>query len=223
MTPGRPRWSGPELVYDRLGRVKSFGQRGQTAALGGPFEPYEDTRPRQVDRGRRFRETGQHFGVDVTGGRRGSAPSASGTRPRAPAVPSRRTRASRWPPVPESAAPESPIWRPWSRAGSCPAADGAAARPRALAGPEDRRNRGSRETTESRRRDGQPKAEDLAGQGHRKTGDDSLQGRARMLDALHREQHQRPASAETLWKELRIGAARSRELAALVRGNRAGE
>ncbi|MFG2940362.1 DUF2637 domain-containing protein [Streptomyces sp. NPDC048282] len=44
--------------------------------------------------------------------------------------------------------------------------------------------------------------------------------KARMLDARHREVHQRPASAETLRKELRVGAARSRELVALVRGGR---
>jgi hypothetical protein len=50
--------------------------------------------------------------------------------------------------------------------------------------------------------------------------DDPLLAQARLLDARHRELHQRPASAETLRKELRVGAGRSRRLAALVRGNR---
>jgi hypothetical protein len=50
--------------------------------------------------------------------------------------------------------------------------------------------------------------------------DDPLLVRARLLDARHRELHQRPASAETLRKELRIGAGRSRQLAALARGSR---
>ncbi|MFM9615532.1 hypothetical protein DF268_11855 [Streptomyces sp. V2] len=43
--------------------------------------------------------------------------------------------------------------------------------------------------------------------------------RARSIDARHRERHLRPASAETLRKQLHIGAARSRELAAAVRDN----
>ncbi|WP_406464745.1 DUF2637 domain-containing protein [Streptomyces sp. NBC_01622] len=51
-------------------------------------------------------------------------------------------------------------------------------------------------------------------------GDDPLLVRARTLDARHRELHQRPVSAETLRKELRVGAGRSRRLAALVRGSR---
>lgn len=51
---------------------------------------------------------------------------------------------------------------------------------------------------------------------------DPLLPRARMVDARHRELHQRPVSAETLRKELRIGARRSRQLAALVRGSRSG-
>ncbi len=50
--------------------------------------------------------------------------------------------------------------------------------------------------------------------------DDPLLVQARLLDARHRELHQRPASAETLRKELRVGAGRSRQLAALVRGGR---
>ncbi|MFJ9010260.1 DUF2637 domain-containing protein [Streptomyces canus] len=50
--------------------------------------------------------------------------------------------------------------------------------------------------------------------------DDPILDRARMLDARHRKLHQRPASAETLRKELHVGAARSREITALIRGNR---
>ncbi|MGW0652282.1 DUF2637 domain-containing protein [Streptomyces umbrinus] len=50
-------------------------------------------------------------------------------------------------------------------------------------------------------------------------GEYSLLARAQMLDARHREPHQRPISAETLRKELRIGASRSRQLTDLVRGN----
>ena len=49
---------------------------------------------------------------------------------------------------------------------------------------------------------------------------DPLLVQARMLDARHRQLHQRPVSAETLRKELRVGARRSRRLAALVRGSR---
>ncbi|MFD7280982.1 DUF2637 domain-containing protein [Streptomyces sp. NPDC059862] len=49
--------------------------------------------------------------------------------------------------------------------------------------------------------------------------DDPLLQRAKMLDARHRERHQRPVSAETLRKELHVGARRSRELTALVRRN----
>nr|WP_281404274.1 DUF2637 domain-containing protein [Streptomyces roseirectus] len=49
---------------------------------------------------------------------------------------------------------------------------------------------------------------------------DSLLGQARILDVRHREVHQRPISAETLRKELRIGAGRSRQLVALVRDAR---
>jgi hypothetical protein len=46
--------------------------------------------------------------------------------------------------------------------------------------------------------------------------------RARQVDAQHRELHQRPVSAESLRKELRIGADRSRQLVALVRASRSG-
>jgi hypothetical protein len=51
---------------------------------------------------------------------------------------------------------------------------------------------------------------------------DSLLERARRVDARHREAHQRPVSAESLRKELRIGADRSRQLVALVRAKRNG-
>ncbi|MGP3979637.1 DUF2637 domain-containing protein [Streptomyces sp. KR80] len=50
-------------------------------------------------------------------------------------------------------------------------------------------------------------------------GQDPLLLRAHQEDARHREKHQRPISAETLRKELRIGAARSRYLVALVRAS----
>lgn len=65
------------------------------------------------------------------------------------------------------------------------------------------------------------------GDGHAKgeqlqEDDDPLLPRARMVDVRHRELHQRPVSAETLRKELRIGARRSRQLAALVQGSRSG-
>ncbi|MFJ3803472.1 DUF2637 domain-containing protein [Streptomyces sp. NPDC090088] len=50
--------------------------------------------------------------------------------------------------------------------------------------------------------------------------EDPLLVRARKLDLEHREMHQRPASAETLRKELHVGAQRSRTLVALVRGRK---
>ncbi|WP_151478544.1 DUF2637 domain-containing protein [Streptomyces albicerus] len=51
---------------------------------------------------------------------------------------------------------------------------------------------------------------------------DPLLERARRMDARHWELHQRPVSAESLRKELRIGADRSRQLVALVRASRNG-
>ncbi|WP_328767221.1 hypothetical protein [Streptomyces sp. NBC_00286] len=51
-------------------------------------------------------------------------------------------------------------------------------------------------------------------------GEDPLLARAQVLDTRHRELHQRPISAETLRKELHIGASRSRQLVDLVRGSR---
>ncbi|WP_050375638.1 DUF2637 domain-containing protein [Streptomyces acidiscabies] len=59
-----------------------------------------------------------------------------------------------------------------------------------------------------------------APQGHSTAEEADLLQRARSIDARHRERHQRPASAETLRKQLHIGAARSRELAAAVREHR---
>ncbi|MBK3577400.1 DUF2637 domain-containing protein [Streptomyces sp. MBT65] len=53
-------------------------------------------------------------------------------------------------------------------------------------------------------------------------GDDPLLARALVLDARHRNLRQRPISAETLRKELRVGAVRSRQLTALVRKRRGG-
>ncbi|MEV5846179.1 DUF2637 domain-containing protein [Streptomyces sp. NPDC051985] len=50
--------------------------------------------------------------------------------------------------------------------------------------------------------------------------EDPLLVRARKLDLEHREMHQRPASAETLRKELHVGAQKSRTLVALVRGRK---
>lgn len=58
--------------------------------------------------------------------------------------------------------------------------------------------------------------ETAGGQGPHDDGDPLL-ARARELDARHRRTHQRPVSAETLRKELHVGARRSRQLAAYVR------
>ncbi|WP_245883495.1 DUF2637 domain-containing protein [Streptomyces hyaluromycini] len=59
---------------------------------------------------------------------------------------------------------------------------------------------------------------DGADAGGAELDEDPLLARARRLDLQHRELHQRPASAETLRKELHVGARRSRVLAARVRG-----
>jgi hypothetical protein len=67
--------------------------------------------------------------------------------------------------------------------------------------------------------DGQ-RVEDKGG-GDQGRGDVLLE-HARRMDARHRELHQRPVSAESLRKELRIGANKSRQLVALVRGNSRG-
>jgi hypothetical protein len=61
-----------------------------------------------------------------------------------------------------------------------------------------------------------------AGGGGNRVLDDPLLARARRFDARHRAVHQRPVSAESLRKELRIGADRSRQLVALVRADRDG-
>ncbi|MGP4089234.1 DUF2637 domain-containing protein [Streptomyces sp. KR55] len=51
---------------------------------------------------------------------------------------------------------------------------------------------------------------------------DPLLERARQLDLQHRRRYQRPISAESLRKELRIGAGRSRELVTVVRAGHDG-
>ncbi|MFF7986930.1 SpdA protein [Streptomyces sp. NPDC007901] len=53
-----------------------------------------------------------------------------------------------------------------------------------------------------------------------RTPHDALLERARREDAEHWELHRRPISAETLRKRLRIGAARSRTLVAILRDDR---
>lgn len=60
------------------------------------------------------------------------------------------------------------------------------------------------------------------GDGVVRDGGDPLLERARWLDVRHREVHQRPVSAESLRKELRIGAGRARILVASVRASRDG-
>ncbi|MGW3409721.1 DUF2637 domain-containing protein [Streptomyces sp. NPDC000888] len=60
------------------------------------------------------------------------------------------------------------------------------------------------------------------GGGNGQDGSDPLLERARRLDTRNRELHQRPISAESLRKELRIGAGRSRQLIAMVRADRNG-
>jgi hypothetical protein len=49
--------------------------------------------------------------------------------------------------------------------------------------------------------------------------DDPLLARARQLDTRHRKLYQRPVSAESWRKELRVGAGRSRRLVAVVRAS----
>lgn len=52
--------------------------------------------------------------------------------------------------------------------------------------------------------------------------DDDLVERARREDARHWAEHQRPISADTLRRRLRIGAARSRLLVSIIRADQAG-
>ncbi|XLQ67192.1 DUF2637 domain-containing protein [Streptomyces actinocidus] len=52
--------------------------------------------------------------------------------------------------------------------------------------------------------------------------DDPLLARARQVDAQHWQVYQRPVSAESLRKELHIGAGRSRQLVATIRANHNG-
>lgn len=54
------------------------------------------------------------------------------------------------------------------------------------------------------------------------TADEDLLDRARAEDARHWEAHRRPISADTLRRRLRIGAARSRLLVAMIRAESAG-
>jgi hypothetical protein len=49
--------------------------------------------------------------------------------------------------------------------------------------------------------------------------DDDLLERARAADARHWDEHRRPISADTLRRKLRIGAARSRLLVAIIRAD----
>ncbi|WP_416968208.1 DUF2637 domain-containing protein [Streptomyces sp. 4F14] len=63
----------------------------------------------------------------------------------------------------------------------------------------------------------EPLEPDPVRQDRRTTEETGLLERARGIDTRHRERHQRPASAETLRKELHVGARRSRQLAASVR------
>jgi hypothetical protein len=50
--------------------------------------------------------------------------------------------------------------------------------------------------------------------------EEDLIERARKEDARHWVEHRRPISADTLRKQLRIGAARSRTLVSIIRGDR---
>lgn len=52
--------------------------------------------------------------------------------------------------------------------------------------------------------------------------DPMLVERAKLIDAQHRERHQRPVSAEGLRKALGIGAQRSRALTRMVRAESSG-
>ena len=52
---------------------------------------------------------------------------------------------------------------------------------------------------------------------------DLLLGRARQVDAQHRELHRRPVSAESLRKELHIGTERSRQSVRLIRASQNGD
>ncbi|MFF9897687.1 DUF2637 domain-containing protein [Streptomyces longispororuber] len=82
-----------------------------------------------------------------------------------------------------------------------------------------------------RRSDDAARADVVAGQkeqgtvaGDEKDADDPLLARARQVDAKHWDLYRRPVSAESLRKELRVGAERSRQLVALLRtGGRHGQ
>jgi hypothetical protein len=55
------------------------------------------------------------------------------------------------------------------------------------------------------------------------TSDDDLLDRARQEDARHWTTHQRPISAETLRRNMRISTARSRMLVSIIRAERSGD
>ncbi|MFF1676209.1 DUF2637 domain-containing protein [Streptomyces sp. NPDC058256] len=58
------------------------------------------------------------------------------------------------------------------------------------------------------------------GDGSNQESGDPLLEQARRLDARNRQRYQRPISAESLRRELRVGADRSRQLVATVRADR---
>ena len=75
---------------------------------------------------------------------------------------------------------------------------------------------------ESSKKDAKPDGSPAHGQSSRTAsemeGDDLLE-RARDADARHWDEHRRPMSADTLRRTLRIGAARSRLLVAIIRAD----
>jgi len=113
----------------------------------------------------------------------------------APALAWKPVLVAGWPPVALLLSVELLVHRPVERKGSGPAAPGPAVPGAASSG----------------RVNGRPRQDD-----------DPLVAQAQAIDARHRQLHQRPASAETLRKELRVGARRSRQLVELVRGIRNG-
>lgn len=74
----------------------------------------------------------------------------------------------------------------------------------------------------SRREDTKPHGAPVDGQSNLAASimvDDDLLERARQADARHWDEHRRPISADTLRRKLRIGAARSRLLVAIIRSD----
>jgi hypothetical protein len=75
---------------------------------------------------------------------------------------------------------------------------------------------------ESYKEDTKPDGTPAKGQSSRAVSDivdDDLLDRAREADAHHWDEHRRPISADTLRRKLRIGAARSRLLVAIIRAD----